>query len=398
MLWPVMKLDRALLGLYAAALVPRLALIIGKAASGDTPVFLSAGRDLPFWDILPVVFFRTLHQLTGHHLVIVALLYALPAAAIAPVVRQIAGHLGLSRAVALGTGLGAAFYPYYVSTAWFQPEVGVTILLTAVTTLAFLCLGRRASWSRGVLACGSGVLLLLDRPDAVVFVLFTAFMATRASRARLHVGIVLGSAVLLAFGTIGFVNARSSGRFSPMPGKSAYNLLLGHNSAVNSYLRTNHATTMETFVIGTAFAGFPAEVQADKQNAAYSGLYRQRALAFIRAHPGLTLVNTGYKLLRYWDWRLEDADREGAVKNAIYSGSYLLVLVLALLGTIRLARYGSRDALLYAWGAMLALSLPGLVTIPLIRVRMYAEFLLIALAASGLEGLLGRRARGTNGL
>jgi hypothetical protein len=33
---------------------------------------------------------------------------------------------------------------------------------------------------------------------------------------------------------------------------------------------------------------------------------------------------------------------------------------------------------------MLAFSIPGLVTIPLIRVRMYSEFLLILLAAVGL--------------
>ena len=362
-------------------------LILMNAVRGEAPVFLSAGRELPFWDMLPVLMFRVVAQVTGHDLVFAAVLYALPSALVSPLVRSIALDLRLSPRAALAAGLGAAFYPYYVSTSWYQPEVGITILLASLTTFAFLRLPSSPFRKGAPLAFVSALLLLLDRPDAVVFILWVALVAAWPARRRRRALGVLGFAIVIAFGTIGWVNVRATGRFSPVPGKSGYNLLLGHNSAVNAYLKTNHGTTMEKFVIGAAFAGFPDEIQADKQSAAYSDLYRGRAFAFIRAHPKLTLENTVYKLYRYWDWRLEDADRESVGKNLTYTVSYLVLLLSAFLGTVGLMRSRGGHVLLFAWGGMLALCLPGLVTIPIIRVRMYTEFLLMVLGGVGLDRL-----------
>jgi len=378
---------KLLLSLYAAALLLRLALFCWKGPHHEIPIFLYARRDLPFWDILPVVCFQVFDRLTGHDTLLLGVIYTLVSAAIAPIVWSLASRLGLPRRLALWSALGVAGYPYYLSTAWYQPEVGITILLTALYAVTFLRFAERLSFGRGALAGFCGVLLLLDRPDAVMFVLFvTAFGAGRATH-RLRIVPVVTAMLVVAFVTIGFVNAWGTGRFSPVPGKSGYNLLLGHNAAVNAYLRTSHATTMETFVLDEAFAGFPKEVLDDKQNAVYSSLYRDRALDFIRAHPRLTLLNTGYKLLRYWDWRLEDADKESSLKNTVYSVSYLTVLLLALLGTVVLIKQGRTDVVLFAWGGMIAFCLPGLVTIPLIRVRMYTEFLLLILAAAGIDHL-----------
>ena len=375
-----------LLLLYAIALACRLAMIAWGAIHGEAPVFLYAGRDLPFWDILPVASFQILDRLTGHNLLLLAIVYALASAAIAPVVWNLVSVLGLSSRLALYSALAVAGYPYYASTAWYQPEVGITILLTALYAFTLLRFAQTPTLRHGIVACLCGVLLMLDRPDALIFVLLVgAFGGARAARPKRIVAVVT-TMLAIALGTQGLVNAWGTGTFSPVPGKSGYNLLLGHNAAVNTYLRTSHASTMEKFVIHEAFSGFPQEVQEDKQSALYSSLYRDRAFEFIRAHPGLTLVNTGYKFVRYWDWRLEDADNESFLKNAIYTVSYLTALVLALAGTFVLLRQGRKDVVILAWAGMMAFCLPGLVTIPLIRVRMYTEFLLLVLAAAVIDG------------
>ena len=382
------RVRHLLLGLYAMALFGRLALMAWKGSHGETPIFLYADRNLPFWDILPVVFFQVFDRLTGHNLLLLGIVYTLVSAAIAPVVWQLVSYLGLPRSLALWSALAVAGYPYYVSTAWYQPEVGITILLTALYAFTLLRFAQRLTFGRGAMACFCGILLLLDRPDAILFVLFVGVFGARRAAHRLRLVPVMTAMLMIACGTLGLVNAWGTGHFSPVPGKSGYNLLLGHNAAVNTYLRTNHASTMEKFVINEAFSGFPKEVLEDKQSARYSSLYRDRALEFIRANLGLTLLNTGYKFIRYWDWRLEDADNESVLKNAVYSVSYLTVIILALLGTLGLVKQGRKDVVVFAWGGMMAFCLPGLVTIPLIRVRMYTEFLLLILAAAGVNQIL----------
>jgi hypothetical protein len=382
-----MKLDRdgkALLSLYVLALLPKLGLFFLKGIQGDAPIFLYARREVPFWDPLPVYFFQILSRLTAHNLFLLGLCYAILSAATAPVVRQLALTLGLSPRAAFWSAVWVSFYPYYVSAAWYQPEVGITILLTALCALAFAGLGQDPSLRRGFGAVLSGVLLLFDRPDGLIFVFFLGAMAFAASGARRQRALMaLSLAVALGLGAIAVVNYHALGRFSPLPAKSGYNLLLGHNAAVNGYLKASHASTMELAVLDAAFGPFPEEVLKDKQNPIFSDRYRREAFRFIREHPGLTLVNTGYKLLRYWDWRLEDADRESPVKNAIYAISYLSVLILAAAGTISLVHARRLYPVLFAWGGMVAFSIPGLVTIPLIRVRMYSEFLLVMLATVG---------------
>jgi hypothetical protein len=131
-------------------------------------------------------------------------------------------------------------------------------------------------------------------------------------------------------------------------------------------------------------------VLARKQDPAFASLYRARAWDYVQDHPRETVANTFWKALRTWDWRLEDAAVETPLKQAAYTVPYLLAVGLAVVGLLDTLRQGRRGTVAFLVGGMLSAALPGIVTTPLIRVRMYTEFLLLILAALGIEGMIRR--------
>jgi hypothetical protein len=230
------------------------------------------------------------------------------------------------------------------------------------------------------------LLFLLDRGEALPLVAFLGAAAYLApgSRGRRRPLLAFAGWVAAGLLLVSVGNAVTRGYVSPLPRKSGYNLLLGHNEAIGRYLRGDHSVSPEYAVRVEAFAGYPAEVNAGATNPRYCGLFTRDAARFVRENPSLTLSNTGYKFLRYWDWRLEDADRQGVLKNLAYSVPYVAGMLLALAGVVALVRRRHWYPLVFLVGALLAASLPGLVSIPLVRVRMYTEFLLLILASVGM--------------
>jgi hypothetical protein len=252
-------------------------------------------------------------------------------------------------------------------------------------------LGVRPSHRRTLVAAGTALLLLLDRGESLLFIAFLGILtwARSAGRDRKPV-LAFGGWVTAGLLLVTLANGLTQGHFTPLPRKSGYNLLLGHNDAIGRYLREDHTINPEYGVRSQVFSAYPSEVDSAATDPRYCDLFRRDALRFARSHPWLTLRNTGYKVLRYWDWRLEDADRQGTLKNLAYAVPYAAAMILGLAGVIFLLRGRQWYPLLFLVGGILVTAIPCLITIPLIRTRMYTEFLLILLAAVGVVGERGR--------
>lgn len=384
---------------YLICLLPRLVVILWMGwVKGQSIVFLYETRTIPFWDPFPVLLYDLASSFPVGTPQLLGIAYALAAALLGPVVYRLGTSLDLSPRASMLAVVGVSAYPYYVSTGWYQPEGGITITLTALCALGFARIARETTISSVVFCSAAASLLLLDRADAVAFVGFLGGLAYvtlgRRNRSRqplLHVGVIVLAAAL----STASVEYLTVGRFSALPAKSGYNLLLGHNAAVNRYLREDHSTTMELAVLDTAFAPFGPDVRATLQDPEHSDLFTRQALTFIREHPRLTLANIWHKFRRYWDWRLEDAEAQSRLKNLTYGVSYLSLVALAALGVVSLLLRRAYYPLWFTLGGVFAGSLPGLMTIPIIRIRMYSEFLLILLAAAGISAMVAR-IRGPN--
>jgi hypothetical protein len=133
--------------------------------------------------------------------------------------------------------------------------------------------------------------------------------------------------------------------------------------------------------------GLPPEADAAPDLHARDAVLQRLALEFIRAHPGTVLDNTLRKAWRWWDLRLEDAERNPWWWNLGYTGPYLAIAGLAVFGAWRMLGTGRSAALGLIAVVVISYWLPHLVLFPTIRMRMTTEFLLILVAAYGAAGL-----------
>lgn len=360
------------LGLFAIALVLRGGVIL--KASGVVSDVLPLDRSSAFWPPLPWLMAHAVTAALGTTS-LALLLYAAIASLAAPVVFRLGREVGLGTAGAGFAGLTAAALPYYVGTAALQPPTGISILLTATLTLAVVRAARAPGATPLVAVAATLVLAMADRPNVlsyVVYLLAAACVSGRAPRRRLAL-VVTAAIFLYSAGRM-----VAYGRFTPFTANGGYNLVLGHNPWVADYLGRHDVPSLEQIAVDHPGLIQPAD----------DTFLRARALAFAGAHPAQTLVNTARKALRYWDVRLENADRFPRSKNLAYTVPYVALLALAAIG-VGAAFTGAlpwRLVLLPLLG-WLAYALPSLLTLPLIRMRMYSEFLLFLAAGVGVEAL-----------
>jgi hypothetical protein len=379
-----------LAGLYAAALLPRLAWVLVGCARHMPPrsYFDYAIREGPFWDPFPRLLFTAIEALTGHRIPLLLVVYALLAAAIAPLTYALTRSLGLPHRTGLIAGLIAAIYPYYVSTAFLQPTVSITILLFALVAVCAAALLSAPSTRASLLCVLFAAILLTDRSHAITYVAFMVGFAAVVQTVRWprrRGGVLLVG--LLAVAVLGIAGVRYSvyGQFSPLTQKGGYNLLLGHNPAIQHYLESVYDQPPEYYVYDSVVASLPESIRAsDPMEPRYDGVLRARAYAYIGSHPLETLVNAMLKIKRYWDVRLEDSEGDSMPRRLAYAVPYAIVLAFGMVGAVRLLRARRGLALAFLAGGIVSLAVVPILTLPLIRVRMFAEFLLFVIAAAGL--------------
>ena len=322
----------------------------------------------------------------GLHLVIHSL--------IGPAVYLLARQLRFSPAGAWCSVVGAALLPYYVSIAGRQSNVGIVIVLFAVLLVGFvLWVNRGLSLFPGCLFAALAFLILPIRPNALSVVAFLYTLALfvalqqrgEASPGALRRGLarvaLSGVTFLALVGGLAWGNLRTTGHFTPFTPNSGYNLYVGNNPDVPSYVRRHDIMSLESAIFDH---GLPGEVTAEADPYERDRMLARLAAGYIAANPRQTLDNALMKTLRYWDYRMERAAELPWLWNAGLAVPYFVYGSLAVFGSWLMWRRGRRFALAVLGGSLVFYWLPHLVYFGSIRMRMTSEFLLLMLAAYAL--------------
>lgn len=386
---------------FALCLAPRLAIVLALGfsdyAAQAEPTMSRPNYPLSYSGIYPLyIAYASLLKLVSFSSPrVFILLGAALQSLIGPLVLSISRELKLGPSGGWLAVLGVAFLPYYVSIAGRQPQLGFTIVLVAWLLLLFLrwfAVGFSAagtSLAIGVL----GALMALLRPNVVfsVVVLYgvaisvvvvrsgarSVLAATRAVwRSRVLVSVAAFALVQGAIFASYFVR---TGHPSPFT-NTGYNLYASNNQYVGDYLWSHDMTSLEDTVFDHRI---PAIIARTADPFEVDATFKRLALEYMRAHPGETIKNTLVKGLRYWDFRLEDADRNSFGMNLAYSVPYLLSLLLAVLGIRDLRERGLKTQLLVVLVFIFSYFLPHAIFFGTIRMRMTTEFMLVVLAAGG---------------
>ena len=301
-----------------------------------------------------------------------------------PLTWLIARRLGLSRRVAgLAVGL-ELLYPYYALAFTQLLETGLAILAVKALLWSWLAASRSEQpW--GWPACGLAFgLATLVRPNLWT-VLPLLILCDRGARRQGWGLRYLLFAVGLTVALLPWLQHtwRVTGRASPTPTNAGYNMLAGHNPYAVDYLLTRGKVLEDTLkdhpqLLATS-PGLDL-LERDRE------LFR-RGLEFARRHPAQELGLVPLKAAAYLSPVLERP--YGWTKQLAYTVPYVTVLLLAAFG-VRAARASRWPDLGLVLGFLALYMLPFLIFIATIRMRMPTEFLLLLLAAIGLDDLLTR--------
>lgn len=382
---------------WLVCFVPRVIAAIGLGLMGDYYVFSDASaRTHSWWYPLYRELAQVLWACSGGSVVVHAGWHFALHASVGPLVYGCCRRLRLSAATAWLAVCGVALLPYYLSVSPRQPQVGVVIAFVALTLWVFL--GWRNGgfgWRGGLGLAALGALSTLLRPNllltlgAFYALALAEVLSSRRDRAAAALRILAsGFLVAVALVGLGAASRVRTGHWSPFQPLAGYNLWLGHNELAGAYLRRWDILSLEDVVRDH---GFPPQVEGIEDAYQRDREFGRLAVEFALAHPRETALNTLLKAARYWDVRLEDAEKNPPLWNLAYTGPYVACLLLGLLGAVRWARGGHGYALLVMGVLLVSYWIPHLVMFPTVRMRMTTEFALIVLAAEGLAGLVVRQ-------
>lgn len=389
---------------WCLCLLPRATAALMLPLVGEYRLLQDPDADIgsllyPAYEALGALLWWTSGQDVARYVALHVALHSL----LGPLVYAICRQLRLGAAAAWLAVLGAAGLPYYVATSARQPQV--PIVIAAVAALVWLFLGWRDRDFKGARGCAfacAGFASAFLRPNLLVTVaglqalaLWTALAMERRDGRRAARVSALASIALLALllaCAAGVARVRT-GHWSPFPPVAGYNLYVGHNRHAESYLARHDIKSLEDVIRDH---GEPAGVLGAGDARARDARYARLGLEYAREHPAQTAENTLRKAWRYWDWRLEDAERNPPLWNLVYTGPYVLYAGLALLGALALWRQGRCGELGVIALVIGSYWLPHLVLFPTVRMRMSTEFLLVILAAAGAVRLARGRASQPN--
>jgi hypothetical protein len=374
------KLTSRLAVSWAICIAPRIAFI---SIAGYSPSYryFQDGFHFGHWYPLYELFSSILWMASQENLIIYIVFHVAVHATIGPFVYLMAKQMNFSTLQTWFAVAGVACMPYYVSVAARQPQVGVTITFFAIMLSVFLY------WTQGGFSIRLGILfalvsflLLLLRPNAfsTVFVLYAfafSYSLMRKSRKPTICALLSGIFLTILVWGLSWENMRNANRFS-LTSNSGYNLYIGNNTYVPEYLRRYDILSLEDIVRDH---GLPEEafVNGVRDDAGLTAI----ALEYMKSNQYRTILNMAGKTLRYWDFRLEDANNNSVVKNVLYTVPYLFYAPLALPGAYSMWKRKHHMSVAVVSLTLLSYYLPHAVYFGTIRMRMTTEFLLIMLAS-----------------
>jgi 4-amino-4-deoxy-L-arabinose transferase-like glycosyltransferase len=307
------------------------------------------------------------------------------------------------RPALVAAGLAAVFPPLVLLNVSLLSEVAFIPLMLA-SLLAVLEFRKRGGLRWLAVAgflCG---LAVLTRSNGLLLVLPLALGAwtlrPRFSRAALAGPAVLVLVTLVTLAPWVIRNTLEFDRFIGVGTQAGFALAATYNA--ESRARAEHP--------GQPFVPFQLRTfsdlfrRHDLDEAELTGRLNDRAVDYIKSHPGYVLETMAWNVPRVLDIVRHDSFERlfpaqevqargiGEVTSApVYLGSLYVVLVLALAGIAAQAGLlPSRRAPLFVWGLPLVVVLPGLAIYGLARYRAPVDPFLVMLAAVGVYALIER--------
>jgi hypothetical protein len=372
---------------WSLCALPRLAAVVAvwpNVALSTSSVTIEAGQlasDLatPIWPPGYPAFAEVLWRVVGGHLFAYAAGHVAISALVGVFVLDLCRSLGLERRVAWIAVVAAACLPYYVSTSVRQIDVSIVIAVCAGSVAAMA--RWRASASPRVVGlvvtAGAAMVLFLMRANAlsmIVAVYALIFVCPGPLRRSHVVASVAAFGVLLLLWSV--ANERRFGAFTPMPANVGMNLWIGNRPGAGAELmaRDFNPTLVPALDV-------PGETIYEFDRAA-----ERAAWDYIGTHPAETLANAGRKMVRYFDWRLDEQRPHSRAEGWAYTLPYLVMTALAAWGTLVLWRK-NRWALAVLMTVIVGYLLPHLLAFSMIRFRMSVEWATLILAAVGVDAL-----------
>ena len=280
-----------------------------------------------------------------------------------------------------------AIYPYYVMHDTALQETGMITFLVALSVWALLCASRRdggCDWFLGGVALGA---IALTRASVAPFIplalIWTVWIGTSGNtRERLKKAVFVVMALFVTVGPWLVRTWRVTGApvLSSQTGRA---LWIGNNPETFSFYPSqsiDHSTAAAVEKLSPEDNGELARLSGDEIR--MSRWYQQKGVAFIRAHPSLTLLASLRKLTAGFSWKLNPA-REPLAQWS-YAVFYIPVSILGVAGIFRARR--RRGTLLIA---MAFISFIGVTAVFWAHTshRSYLDVYFIIFAASMLDGL-----------
>jgi 4-amino-4-deoxy-L-arabinose transferase-like glycosyltransferase len=232
------------------------------------------------------------------------------------------------------------------------------------------------------LAAGAATLM---RPSWLLFTPFALLIGVLAPRQRprhLGLGLVMVIGLCVAMAPWWIRNAQITGHFVPTTLQLGASLYDGLNPAANGasnmeFVPGFNESRAKRFSAGEG-AGETFEYYLDRQ-------YRDAAVAWACSHPGRAVQLAGIKFCRLWNvWPNEPRFSGWPVRLAML-GTYVPVMLLALLGIARTIRCGWPYVL--CWLPAVYLTVLHVIFVSSIRYREPAMLALIVLAAGAALGM-----------
>ncbi len=259
------------------------------------------------------------------------------------------------RRAGLLAGWLCAVYPYFVVHDTALQETSLFTFLVALGTWLLVKDSPPLRSGCGFAGAVFGAAVLV-RPTILPFVILAGVWLCFRGDLNLKPRLAGAAVFSLAFGLMVapwmLRNQFVVGRFV-LGIRTGHSLWIGNNPDTFSHYPTGSIDRSTDAARARWTAAEQAEfARVSKSETAQDDWYFQRAVSFIKTHPGETVVGAVRKNLAGFSWRLNPA--KGLAEQLVYGFSYGPVLLLALVGAWRLRKDRATLGLLAAHGLSFA--------------------------------------------
>ena len=276
--------------------------------------------------------------LTFDQPILMACLQVMIASFLGPLIYLISNIVGLSYKQRFLSVLCVALHPYIISTTIFQAQASISITVTVWLFYVVLKWLKNRGIHYSIYLAFVLSVAFFFRSYFILFAFVCIGLITYFKQKKFKSSdivwnswkqIIRVSITLLFFMFLTITGAKSV--FSQlgrpiMPPVFGMNLFMGQNNHVPMYAKKHDISTWLEDVL--KYYPLPETLTPQEKDRQYLKM----GITYIKENPYQALINIGYKSYRFLDYRLDDSDNVGFVKNMLYTIPYIIYFPLFLIG------------------------------------------------------------------